>query len=64
VLARAGSRTLWYVSAPGYITHKNVCEAIDNLLAASRQRVPRTLPDPKIFEKPSLDEFVPRPKSS
>jgi len=25
VLARAGSRTLWYVSAPGYITHKNVC---------------------------------------
>ena len=63
VLARAGSRTLWYVSAPGYVTHKNVCEAIDNVFAASRQRVPRTLPDPKIFEKPALDEFLPRPAS-
>jgi mannosyltransferase len=64
VLERAGSRTLWYVSAPGYITHKNVCEAIGNVLAASRDRVSRTLPDPKIFEKPSLDEFLPRPPSS
>lgn len=62
-LARAGTRVLWYVSAPGYITHKNVCEAIDNLFAASRQRVTRTQPDPKIFEKPWLDEFLPRAAS-
>ncbi len=63
-LARAGSRTLWYVSAPGYHTHKVVCETLKNAFAAARRRVPRTAPDPKIFEKPSLEEFLARPASS
>src|SRR5437762_7278965 len=56
-LARAGSRTLWYVRAPGYATHKNLCEGLSNAFAAARQRVPRTLPQAKIFEKPALEEF-------
>jgi hypothetical protein len=56
-LARAGPRTLWYVRAPGYVTHKNVCEGLSNAFAAARERVPRTLSAGKIFEKPALEEF-------
>jgi uncharacterized membrane protein len=59
-LERARGRTLWFVSAPGYITHMGTCEALSNDLAAGRQRVPRTYSDPVIFEKPALQMFPPR----
>jgi mannosyltransferase len=62
-LARAGAHTLWYVSAPGYITHVGVCEGISDDFAAARTRVQRTLSDDKIFEKPELQMFPPPPKS-
>jgi hypothetical protein len=56
-LARAGTHTLWFVSAPGYITHVGVCEALSDDLAAGRTRQQRTLSDNKIFEKPALQMF-------
>ncbi len=56
-LARAGTHTLWYVSAPGYITHPGTCEALSDDLAASRTRLQRTLSEDKIFEKPALQMF-------
>jgi hypothetical protein len=56
-LARAGAHTLWYVSAPGYITHVGVCEGLSDDFAAVRPRVQRTLSDDKIFEKPALQMF-------
>ena len=42
-LARAGSHTLWYVSAPGYITHVGTCEALSADFAKARAGVQRTL---------------------
>ena len=62
-LARAGTHTLWYVSAPGYITHVGTCEALSDDFAAARTRVQRTLSEEKIFEKPALQMFSPRTKS-
>ena len=62
-LARAGSHTLWYVSAPGYITHVGICEGISDDFAAARTRVQRTLSDDKIFEKPELQMFPPPTKT-
>jgi hypothetical protein len=56
-LERAGLKTLWYVSAPGYITHVGTCERISDAFAAARTRVQRTLSDNKIFEKPALQMF-------
>ena len=56
-LARAGSHTLWYVSAPGYITHVGICEGLSDDFAAARHAVQRTLSDDKIFEKPELQMF-------
>jgi hypothetical protein len=56
-LARAGSHTLWFVSAPGYITHVGVCEGLSDDFAAVRTRQQRTLSDNKIFEKPALQMF-------
>jgi mannosyltransferase len=60
-LARAGTHTLWYVSAPGYITHPGTCEALSDAFASARPRQQRTLSDEKIFEKPALQEFAARP---
>ncbi len=60
-LARADGRTIWYVSAPGYTTHTGVCEALNDDFARARTKVTRTLPDPKIFEKPALTQFVAKP---
>ncbi len=62
-LERAGSHTLWYVSAPGYITHVGTCETISDDLAAARTRVQRTLSDDRIFEKPALQTFPASAKS-
>jgi hypothetical protein len=62
-LKRAGDHTIWYVTAPGYITHVGVCEEISNAFAAARPRLQRTLSDEKIFEKPSLQMF-PAPAKS
>jgi 4-amino-4-deoxy-L-arabinose transferase-like glycosyltransferase len=59
-LERARGRTLWYVSAPGYITHRGTCEALSNDLAAARRSVERTVSDPNIFEKPQLQMFPAR----
>jgi 4-amino-4-deoxy-L-arabinose transferase-like glycosyltransferase len=59
-LERARGRTLWYVSAPGYITHVGTCEALSNELADTRERVQRTESDPNVFEKPALQMFPPR----
>ncbi|HWS47095.1 MAG TPA: glycosyltransferase family 39 protein [Acidimicrobiia bacterium] len=59
-LRRTGNHTLWYVSAPGYITHVGVCEAISDGFAAARPRLQRTLSDDKIFEKPALQMFPAR----
>jgi mannosyltransferase len=56
-LARAGAHTLWYVSAPGYITHVGICEGISGDFAAARPRVQRTVSDDKIFEEPQLQMF-------
>ena len=57
-LERAGPKTtLWYVSAPGYITHVGTCERISDAFAAARTRIQRTLSDNKIFEKPALQMF-------
>jgi len=62
-LDRAGGHTLWYVSAPGYITHVGTCEAISTAFAAVRTRIQRTVSDDKIFEKPALQMF-PAPSKS
>jgi mannosyltransferase len=62
-LVRAGSKTVWYVSAPGYITHVGTCETISDALAVARTRVQRTRSDNKIFEKPALQMF-PAPAKS
>jgi 4-amino-4-deoxy-L-arabinose transferase-like glycosyltransferase len=56
-LERARGRTLWYVSAPGYITHKGTCEALSDEFAGSRERIQRTESDPDTFEKPQLQMF-------
>jgi hypothetical protein len=59
-LERARGHTLWYVSAPGYITHVGTCEALSNELAGRRTRIQRTVSDPIIFEKPQLQMFPAR----
>jgi len=56
-LTLAAGRTLWYVSAPGYITHPGTCEALSDAFAAKRTRTQLTLSDEKIFEKPALQMF-------
>lgn len=59
-LARAGPHTLWYVSSPGYTTHGAVCADVSNVLAASRTRRVRIVPDERLFEHPGLQEFPTR----
>jgi uncharacterized membrane protein len=56
-LERARGHTLWYVSAPGYITHVGTCEELSDVFAGARERVQRTQSDPLIFEKPALQMF-------
>jgi 4-amino-4-deoxy-L-arabinose transferase-like glycosyltransferase len=56
-LERARGHTLWYVSAPGYLTHVGTCEALSNEFANKRERVQRTVSDPNVFEKPALQMF-------
>jgi hypothetical protein len=60
-LQRASGHTLWYVSAPGYITHVGTCETLSDDLAKARPRTQDTLSDDKIFEKPALQHFDDRP---
>lgn len=59
-LARAGTRTLWYVSAPGYITHTGKCEALSDAFAVARTRLQRTQSDANVWEKPALQMFPAR----
>jgi hypothetical protein len=57
VLERAGTHTIWFVSAPGYRTHVTVCDALAHDLAQARPQRLRITSDDKIFEKPGLQEF-------
>jgi uncharacterized membrane protein len=59
VLAKAGDHTVWFVSAPGYITHAGRCDEIAFRLGRQRNRVARVLPPEELFEKHALDEFPP-----
>jgi hypothetical protein len=59
-LVRAGNHTLWYVSAPGYVTHTGKCEALSDEFAAARPRLQRTLSNASIWEKPALQMFPAR----
>ena len=56
-LTGLGNSTLWYVSAPGYITHVGTCEALSDAFAKHRQRMQRTISNERIFEEPALQEF-------
>jgi uncharacterized membrane protein len=58
-LRRAEGRTLWLVRAPGYLTHKALCETLSGEFERARQRVPRTQPKNEVFEKPLIEEFGP-----
>lgn len=58
VLALAGTRTIWYVSAPGYQTHVGTCDALSNALAKSRRLIVRRAPDLNAFEHQGLEEFL------
>ncbi|HEY5013330.1 MAG TPA: glycosyltransferase family 39 protein [Acidimicrobiia bacterium] len=60
VLARAGSHTIWYVSAPGYLTHLGICDALSADLAKSRTMRVRYVAPFTSFEKPGLQEFPAR----
>jgi hypothetical protein len=60
VLALAGHRTIWYVSAPGYRTHAAVCDALTASLAQARPDQVRLAPNPHFFELPGLQEFPAR----
>jgi hypothetical protein len=57
VLARAGSHTIWYVSAPGYQTHVGTCDALSNALAKSRRMIVLANSPATSEEKPGLREF-------
>ena len=56
-LQRAGAHTLWYVSAPGYMTHVGTCETLSASFASARSLHLRTSSNSRIFEKPGLEEF-------
>ena len=57
VLALAGNHTIWYVSAPGYLTHVGTCDAVAAEFAKTRRSFTRTTSDLNAFEKPALKEF-------
>jgi hypothetical protein len=57
VLALAGNHTIWYVSAPGYTTHKQSCTALTTAFAQVRKEIVRVVSDPNAFEKQGLQEF-------
>ncbi|MET1002121.1 MAG: glycosyltransferase family 39 protein [Acidimicrobiia bacterium] len=59
VVARAGTRTIWFVTGPGYPNHQGACEAVSAALTARRERVGRVLPSDDYFEKPGLQQFPP-----
>ena len=58
VLALAGTRTIWYVSAPGYTTHVGTCDAVSAALANARTMLVRYVAPTNDFEKPGLEEFA------
>jgi hypothetical protein len=57
VLALAGNHTIWYVSAPGYTTHKQSCTALATAFSAVRRGIVLVASDPNAFEKQGLQEF-------
>ena len=57
VLDRAGSHTIWYVSAPGYQTHQHSCDNLSAAFAKVRTMQVRVSSDPNAFEKQGLEEF-------
>jgi mannosyltransferase len=60
VLARAGSHTIWYVSAPGYQTHVGTCDALSNALQKTRPLTVLANSPTTSEEKPGLKEFPAR----
>jgi mannosyltransferase len=60
VLARAGSRTVWLVTSPGYITHGVVCDTLAATLAATRTQRVILGSDARLYEHPGLQEFTAR----
>lgn len=60
-LARAGSRTVWLVISPGYITHGATCDAIGATFASVRNQRVILSSDPDLYEHPGLQEFTVRP---
>lgn len=59
-VARAGNgHSIWLVRAPGYITHKGVCEDVSARLAAVRPRLEWTTPNNLSYERPGLEQFPP-----
>lgn len=59
-IRRAEGHQLFYVSAPGYITHPGTCEALSTVLGESRDSRQLTVSDEQIFEKPALQVFTAR----
>lgn len=59
VLARAGSRTVWLVLAPAYVSVSDKCNSLSDFFAAARSRVQRTRSDGAVFEEPALQQFRP-----
>jgi hypothetical protein len=61
-VARAGGRTIWLVTAPGYLTHEERCRHLSDVLAAEsgRTRLARTASKGDIFERPALEELPAR----
>ena len=59
-LRRAEGHQLFYVTAPGYITHPGTCEALAAALGQSRSARQITVSDEEIFEKPALQVFTAR----
>jgi len=57
ILAEAGNRTIWMVTAPGYRTHVGLCERMAAIFAKRRIATTRVTPDNQLFEIPGLREF-------
>ena len=59
VIRRAGDRTVWLVTGPGYPNHHGACDALSNQLASKRAVTQVVTPNDDYFEKPGLQEFAP-----
>jgi 4-amino-4-deoxy-L-arabinose transferase-like glycosyltransferase len=58
ILAKAGDRTIWLVTAPGYRTHVGLCEKMASLWGKQRTFRQRVASNSTIYEMPGLQEFT------